>query len=125
MPMDWDGVVEVNNRFLVFETKQPGAPIPRGQEMALWGAVLTGYFTVFIVYGKTAIDIQSFEILWNQNGAVQQKAVIGGAETLLAYTRRWFEKADAISIWTQGKSGTLFLNRCQFCKQEIPPLDIY
>ena len=61
MPMDLDGVVERNGRFLVFETKEPGKLIPRGQEISLKALCSTGIFTIFIVYGKTADALTRME----------------------------------------------------------------
>lgn len=52
MPMDWDGVVEINNNFLVFETKDVGKEVPGGQLMALKRATKVGPFIVVILWGK-------------------------------------------------------------------------
>jgi len=51
-PMDFDGVVERNGNFILFETKQPGVPIPQGQRITLVQAHSLGCFTVMVIYGK-------------------------------------------------------------------------
>ncbi len=67
MPMDFDGVVERNGRFLLFETKSEGVPIPKGQQITLESAQATGFFTIYILRGKTAETIKSAEY-WYDNG---------------------------------------------------------
>ena len=52
MPMDWDGVVEINKKFLVFETKDVGIEVPKGQLWALQRATMVGPFIVIIIWGK-------------------------------------------------------------------------
>ena len=50
-PTDIDGFVERNGRFLVIETKEPTASIPKGQEITLQALARTGLFTIMIVWG--------------------------------------------------------------------------
>lgn len=49
---DLDGIVERNGRFLVFETKSPGADIPTGQAIMFESMVATGLFNVMLIWGK-------------------------------------------------------------------------
>jgi len=51
-PTDIDGFVERNGRFLVLETKHPGARIPYGQEITFTRMVETGLFTVIVIWGE-------------------------------------------------------------------------
>lgn len=53
MPTDLDGFVERNGKFLVLETKAPGAAIPKGQQITFDRLVSTGFFTVVVVWGET------------------------------------------------------------------------
>lgn len=69
MPMDLDGVVERNGRFLVFETKDSGVKIPKGQEISLKALCATGLFTVFVIYGKTPKTLSRFDE-WHRNKVV-------------------------------------------------------
>jgi len=52
MPMDWDGVVELEGNFLVFETKDVGIEVPQGQLMALTRATKLAPITVIVIWGK-------------------------------------------------------------------------
>lgn len=53
MPMDADAEIEINGRFLTFETKHEGVPIPAGQLQALKAKVALG-FTVVFLWGKAS-----------------------------------------------------------------------
>lgn len=121
-PMDWDGVVECNNRFLVFETKSEGVSISRGQATALENAVRTGYFTVFLLYGKTKEDIRSFEI-WFFNPRKQYEKQIhqGNYLEVVKQATKWFKWADA-RCPNSDHSGSLNFDHCQTCGQELTPI---
>lgn len=118
-PMDWDGVVEINHRFLVFETKEPGLEIPVGQEICLKRAVMTGRFTVIIVFGKTALEIRGFEIWSCRNGEVFKKRFNGGnARELLVHVGEWTRHAE--TLFRRSGNGTrLDFNLCQACGQRV------
>ena len=51
-PMDFDGVVERKGNFIVFETKNWGVQIPKGQEITLQQVYGTGVWTVMMIQGK-------------------------------------------------------------------------
>lgn len=50
-PTDVDGLVERKGNFLFIETKQPGAPMPKGQEITLRSLAQRGH-TVLIARGS-------------------------------------------------------------------------
>jgi hypothetical protein len=52
-PTDLDGLVERRGRFLVLETKRPGADIPPGQQYTFEALQRTGLFTVVVLWGTT------------------------------------------------------------------------
>jgi hypothetical protein len=96
-PMDWDGVVERGGHFLTFETKAPGQEVPLGQRITLETAVMTGFHTVFLIKGKTQLDIQGLEV-WtlNHDEGVIRRTDFGccTAETVVEMTRAWFDYAS-------------------------------
>ena len=51
-PMDFDGVVERKGNFIVFETKNPGTPIPLGQMYTFESAYKLNCFTIVFIEGK-------------------------------------------------------------------------
>lgn len=59
MPMDLDAVVETHGKFLVFETKRPGAEIPKGQKLTLWSLLNIPTFTVVFLNGKCPDEFRS------------------------------------------------------------------
>ena len=61
-PMDFDAVVERHKRFLVFETKTPGAPVDDGQRKCLQRLVLDPRFTV-VFCAKQPRDIDGWQVL--------------------------------------------------------------
>jgi len=84
-PMDFDGVVERCGWFLVFETKNPGVVIPRGQQLALERAVLDRRWTV-IKCAKKAEHILDWEV-WT---AGEKVVYFGNAEDLWYWCNRWY-----------------------------------
>lgn len=50
---DIDGIVERRGKFLVLETKAPGAPIPYGQLLTIKALSATRVFTVIVAWGET------------------------------------------------------------------------
>ena len=51
-PTDIDGLVERNGKFLYFEAKSPGAPIPTGQEITFKQLLRDAKNTIMIVWGE-------------------------------------------------------------------------
>ncbi len=91
MPMDFDGVVERNRRFLVFETKEGNKPIPDGQRLTLERAVETGPWTVIVLRAKRPEDVSGWECWYSgRSGRVKKKYEEGDADALVKYARRWF-----------------------------------
>jgi hypothetical protein len=60
-PMDFDSVVERNGRILIFETKDPGKAIPKGQAITLGAAWIMGA-TIFHVCGKRPQEISGMAV---------------------------------------------------------------
>lgn len=88
-PMDFDGVVERKGNFLLFETKENGTPLPRGQEITLESALQTGHFTIVLIWGKTRPE--RFE-LWAPLS--EKRRGFEGMEKAREVVSRWYEWAD-------------------------------
>lgn len=95
MPMDFDGVVERNGRFLVKETKNKGVAIPYGQKRSLKAAVRTGFFTVMVIYGKSAEEITSFEI-WH--GEIEKSVDPANAQSVYDQCAQWYEWTNRLPL---------------------------
>ena len=97
MPMDFDAVVERRARFLCFETKSGIMPIPEAQVTTLKNTVMTGPWTVIILRGKTAEEIDGWDVWYRgrKSGTFEQRHQEGDSNVLVEFTRRWFEKASA------------------------------
>lgn len=110
-PMDFDGVVERHGNFLVFETKEAGAPIPSGQRRALREAYEIGCFTVILIQGKTRPEtVQA----WCQPGFKNQLDMsefkpVSDINKLRKFVSDWYEYADA--NWRKKTVDVSFLNR--------------
>ena len=72
-PMDLDGMVERMGQFIVFETKDVGVEIPKGQQITLNALYDLGVFTVVFVYGKAIPE--KVIIRWAKN--------LGGETTII------------------------------------------
>ena len=90
-PMDLDFFVERRGQFLAIETKRPGVSIPEGQRIALEALSRIQAFTVVVAWGKTAREIDRFEV-WRGD----RRASYRGSDTLLAFCRAWYERASAL-----------------------------
>lgn len=94
-PMDFDGVVERNGQFLVFETKEGNKPIPFGQQLALERAVETGFWTVIVLRAKRSVDVAGWDCWFlGKKARVTKKYIEGDATALVAFVRRWFLSAS-------------------------------
>lgn len=97
-PMDFDAVVEVKGRFLIFETKQPGKAIPVGQRRTLERMASHGNATVIFLEAKTPTEITGITgwtvFGMDRRGEAVKSDVEGDFDALLAYLRRWFLAAD-------------------------------
>lgn len=94
-PMDIDCIIERNGQFLVFETKDNGAPIPRGQVITLETLAMTGLFTIVVLHAKTERDVNGWDIWRRGRNGLVKKHREGDAEALMRFTRSWFH-------WTAG-----------------------
>ncbi len=68
MPMDFDGVVEKNGNFLLFETKTLDKEVPQGQLITCRALIRTGDWTIFFVWSSDYDDYVELEI-WHRNGS--------------------------------------------------------
>ena len=93
-PMDFDGVVERKGQFLVFETKDIGKSMPRGQFITLKAAHDLGCFTIMLIHGKTTVE--GGRIWWPSTKIT--KDYMGqeftGLESARGLVRSWYLNAD-------------------------------
>lgn len=87
-PMDFDGVVERKKNYLVFETKDKGKDIPKGQEITLNNLRQNKSFTVLVVYGK--IEPESGYAIY-PNGIIKQ---LLDKKSLIEFVTNWYDWAD-------------------------------
>lgn len=99
MPMDFDGVVERGGRFLCFETKSGIVPIPQGQVLTLKALVETGRWTIIVLRGKCAAEVDGWDVWFRgqRSGLFEQRHEDGDADALVEFVRRWFQKASQVS----------------------------
>jgi hypothetical protein len=87
--MDFDGVVERNNHFIVFETKDEGKGVSEGQRMTLDSLRRARSFTVAYLWPKSPpfkrMDMQF------QNGMTK---TIEGHEAIIETVKRWYGFAN-------------------------------
>jgi hypothetical protein len=88
-PMDFDGVVERHNNFLVFETKNVGTPVPQGQMLTLRNLVTDRRFTV-VITTKTPDSITGWEVLTRRGSDPH----IGDCHDLKAWCASWFRRVN-------------------------------
>jgi hypothetical protein len=89
-PMDFDAVVERCNRFLVFETKHPGAVVPTGQRRALEALVLDPRFTVIVVKAKVPEDITHWFVMTQH--AIER--IDGDCNALRDWCASWYQRVN-------------------------------
>ena len=95
-PMDIDCVVERHGKFLLFETKEPGVPIPKGQQITLKTLVYLGRGAIHLIvlYGKYPSEINDIEEWYYHKGQIQIKSLKCNAEQVLAKVNDWFQWAS-------------------------------
>ena len=95
MPMDFDGVVNRYMQFLLFETKNEGVPIPKGQYITLEEAVETRFFMV-IICAKTAKTINGWDFWhWNNKSRrIIKTSYDGDSYALMLFVSRWWQWAS-------------------------------
>lgn len=87
MPMDFDGVVERHNHYLVFETKDVGKKAIEAQIWTLERLRIAKTFTVMQVWGKR--NPEHIKMIW-QNGGTQEYPGNRAYEIVT----RWFRAAN-------------------------------
>lgn len=88
-PMDFDGVIERNYHYLIFETKDIEKKISQAQEWTLQRLRKAKSFTIMKVWGK--IKPECFEI----SSGKQSTTTTGvGIEKAKEAVKKWFEWAD-------------------------------
>lgn len=88
-PMDFDGVVERKGNFILFETKDLGVPIPKGQMFTLESAHRLGCFAIFLIHGK--LQPESCQI-WYPGCDIRE--VVEGVDQIKAKVASWYSYAD-------------------------------
>lgn len=95
-PMDFDGVVERNGNFLVFETKAVGVPVPKGQMITYKTAHKLGCFTVVFIEGKQTPE---FAKVWCQPGFkngnfMNDHAPVDDLQRFKGFVSEWYDHAN-------------------------------
>ena len=95
-PMDFDGVLEHNGQFLIFETKMPGAEMPRGQQRCFEALLKKGGFTIFFVGGKPGhTDLAFLEIWYREDWHIKKRRIAPLTnEKLRRFCRMWWRMAE-------------------------------
>jgi hypothetical protein len=60
---DIDGIVEINGKFLILETKNYGAAIPIGQKIMYEKLWKTGLFTIVYLWGEKSF-VEEMQVLY-------------------------------------------------------------
>ena len=95
-PMDFDGVVERKGNFLVFETKDIGVPVPKGQQYALEALWRKGCATILFIEGKQHPE---YAKVWCQpafnDGLFMSKHIpVTDIDKLRKFISDWYIHAD-------------------------------
>lgn len=88
-PMDFDGVVERKGNFILFETKNVGVPIPKGQLYTLESAHALGCFTIMIIHGKTKPESA---VIWLPGTKTRQDII--GLNAIKEKVSAWYSWAN-------------------------------
>jgi len=94
-PMDIDGIIERKGKFLVFETKDNGKDVPRGQLITFTKLYELKCFTILFIQGKTTHEKV---MAWCQPGFYGGKKysnfVPCNDVKLNNFTKKWYEFAN-------------------------------
>lgn len=95
-PMDIDAIVERRGKFLIFESKEPDKDVPQGQIITLQQLIRLGRgkINVFILYGKTPLEIIAMDEWYWLNSNVSTNFRECDAQYVLERTSQWFEWAN-------------------------------
>jgi hypothetical protein len=88
-PMDFDGVVERCQQFLIVETKDCGVAVPSGQMHTLRALALERNKTVWVVWGKTRPE----KMVWLRGRDATQDVTLNPA-LCKAYVAVWYRCAN-------------------------------
>lgn len=88
-PMDIDGVVERKGQFLVFETKNMGVPIPKGQLYTLERLHRLNCFTIMIIYGKQRPETCE---CWYPGTTARR--ILSSKQEAIDFVANWYRWAD-------------------------------
>lgn len=100
LPTDFDGVVERHSHYLIFETKDNGVPITKGQGWALERLRIARSFTVMKVWGKR--NPEKITMVFPDG---HQRDFSGSRGTELV--KWWYTKADATSSQNTAIDGVI------------------
>ena len=99
-PMDFDGVVERYGRFLMFETKTPGAPIPLGQQIVLRSLLRDRRWTV-VYCAKRPEDIRGWWVGTHKDRTYHS----GDADKLRCWCEAWWQHATTDPLSREREPG--------------------
>lgn len=94
-PTDFDGVVERNGHYLIFETKDVDRDVPQGQLWALERLSKAKSFTIITIWGK--IKPKKFETIRAKIGEEMRFEIKGSGRSikkLKKYVTKWFQSAN-------------------------------
>jgi hypothetical protein len=112
-PMDIDAIIERNCKFLIFETKDSGIPVPDGQQITLNRLASIGPFTVILLWAKSPETINGWDVWFKGARGVCKKHVEGNSDDLTNFVRRWF-------IWASAQ-GHFFQPLCSMSTEDDAP----
>lgn len=111
-PTDIDGLVEVNDHFLLIEAKGEHARITKGQQYTFEALQATGRFTIIIINGENN-QPYSMQVLY-PNGATSQLQQAGVAE-LRSVVARWYRYARVQHIARAGADALSSVSHSKPC----------
>lgn len=88
---DIDGLFERKGNFLVFETKQPGVPIKKGQQITFDNMIKTGLFTVILIWGTKNNPVE-IQVMYPKGKVSQKKpATIEDLKNIVSW---WYREIE-------------------------------
>lgn len=89
--MDFDGVVERKNNFIIFETKNIGVPVQDGQLRTLRAQHARGDSTIVIIHGK--LEPEEIEV-WFPPQVTDKPRTYKGIDAAKKIVRCWYVWAN-------------------------------
>jgi hypothetical protein len=83
---DLDGIVERHGNVLILETKSPGAPIPKGQEILFNTLTSQSGFTVLVIWGDANKPVEAQ--VWGR------PRVPADEKRIKDFVASWYKRAD-------------------------------